>query len=59
MTFIMTSTDRDREERESVEHVKKEQKAQSTTTMIKVTETSNPKTGTESFTVRMTSILRH
>nr|XP_021330064.1 proline-rich transmembrane protein 4-like [Danio rerio] len=42
-TFIMTSPERDREEHEGAEHVKKVKKGQSTSIVIKVTETS-PKT---------------
>lgn len=50
----MTNPDPEREERKGVNQVKKEQNGQSTTTVIKVTETY-PKAGTEAFIVRMTS----
>ncbi len=52
----MTNPDPEREERKGVDQVKKEQNGQSTTTVIKVTETY-PKAGTEAFIVKMTSIL--
>lgn len=52
----MTRSDPEREEREGLDQMKKERNSQSTTTVIKVTETY-PKAGTEAFIVRMTSIL--
>lgn len=54
----MTNPDPEREERKGVDQEKKEQNGQSTTTVIKVTETY-PEAGTEAFIVRMTSILTH
>lgn len=54
----MTRADPEREEREGLDKMKKEQNGQSTTTVIKVTGTY-PEAGTEAFIVRMTSILTH
>lgn len=54
----MTRSDPEREEREGLDQMIKEQNSKSTTTVIKVTKTYL-EAGIEAFIVRMTSILTH